>query len=65
MLSPREQEILTLMMQGLSSKQIADKLKISKKTVDNHRSKMLKKTGALNSTSLISNVNNRTLEEIE
>jgi DNA-binding NarL/FixJ family response regulator len=42
-LTPREQEIMVLLAEGLSSKEIADKLFISPKTVDNHRSNILRK----------------------
>ena len=40
-LTRREQEILVLLAQGLSTKQIAEKLFISPKTVENHRSNIL------------------------
>ncbi|MBI4776362.1 MAG: response regulator transcription factor [Deltaproteobacteria bacterium] len=42
-LTPREQEIMRLVAQGLSSKQIANKLNISPKTVENHRGKLMEK----------------------
>lgn len=42
-LTPREQEIMVLLAEGLSSKEIADKLFISPKTVDNHRSNIFRK----------------------
>ena len=42
-LTRREQEILVLLAQGLSNKQIAEKLFISPKTVENHRSNILRK----------------------
>lgn len=53
-LSDREKEVLKLIMQGKTSKQIADELFISKTTVDSHRSNILEKTGAKNSVELIS-----------
>jgi DNA-binding NarL/FixJ family response regulator len=40
-LTRREQEILVLLAQGLSTKQVAEKLFISPKTVENHRSNVL------------------------
>ena len=42
-LTSREQEIMVLLAQGLSTKQIAEKLFISSKTVENHRSNILRK----------------------
>jgi len=42
-LTRREQEIMALLAQGLSNKQIAEKLFISPKTVENHRSNILRK----------------------
>ena len=48
-LSPREQEIMVFLSEGLTAKQIADNLFISPKTVENHRTNILKKLD-LNST---------------
>ena len=42
-LTRREQEIMVLLAQGLSNKQIAQKLFISPKTVENHRANILRK----------------------
>ncbi|WP_300463863.1 response regulator transcription factor [Desulfobacula sp.] len=42
-LTAREQEVMALVANGMSSQNIADKLFISPKTVDNHRSNILKK----------------------
>lgn len=47
-LTPREQEIMVLVAQGNSSQKIADKLFISAKTVDNHRSKIMQKLNISN-----------------
>jgi DNA-binding NarL/FixJ family response regulator len=44
-LSPRESEILKLIAEGFSGRQIADELVISQKTVDRHRSNILEKLG--------------------
>jgi DNA-binding CsgD family transcriptional regulator len=52
-LSKREVEILKLMGEGLSSKQIAGKLTLSINTVNNHRKNMLRKTGSANSSDLL------------
>jgi len=42
-LTPREQEVMRLLAEGLSAKQIADKLFISPKTVENHRANLMGK----------------------
>ena len=42
-LTLREQEVLVLLAEGFSSKQIADKLFISPKTAENHRSSIMRK----------------------
>lgn len=52
-LSSRELEILKLIATGKSSKEIAEKLYISKNTVDTHRRNILDKTGLKNSKELI------------
>ncbi|MBR1549780.1 MAG: hemerythrin domain-containing protein [Bacteroidales bacterium] len=44
-LSDREQEVLVLVAQGLSSKEIATKLNIAVNTVNTHRKSITKKTG--------------------
>lgn len=42
-LTKREQEIFTLLVQGLSTKEISQKIKISEKTVRNHISNAMQK----------------------
>jgi two-component system response regulator NreC len=42
-LTPREREVLTLIAEGLSNGEIADRLVISVKTVDRHRENIMKK----------------------
>lgn len=42
-LSPREQEIMRLLAEGVSKSEIADQLCISIKTVENHRSNIMRK----------------------
>jgi DNA-binding NarL/FixJ family response regulator len=42
-LTPREQEIMVLLADGMSTNQIADKLFISPKTAENHRSSIMRK----------------------
>ncbi|MGI8715390.1 MAG: response regulator [Solirubrobacteraceae bacterium] len=44
-LTPREQEVVKLIAESYSTKQIADALVISEKTVDRHRSNILEKLG--------------------
>jgi DNA-binding NarL/FixJ family response regulator len=44
-LTPRESEILKLIAEGYSGREIADELVISQKTVDRHRSNILEKLG--------------------
>jgi DNA-binding NarL/FixJ family response regulator len=44
-LTQREQEVLRLVAEGLSNKDIADKLFISPKTVENHRTNIMQKLG--------------------
>ncbi len=51
--SKRELEIVHLLKQGFKSNEIADKLFISKNTVDTHRRNLLKKTHCKNSIELL------------
>lgn len=44
-LSEREIEIIQLCVDGLSAKEIADKLNISNRTVEHHKERIFKKTG--------------------
>ncbi len=52
-LSDREVEIIELITAGLTNEQIATQLAISKRTVDNHISNVLKKTGVDNRVALV------------
>ena len=52
-LSSREIEILVEVCRGLSIQEIADKLFISKRTVDKHRANILEKTGCKNTANLV------------
>ncbi|MEW5722548.1 MAG: response regulator transcription factor [Thermodesulfobacteriota bacterium] len=45
LLTPREQEILPLLAEGISTKEIGQRLFISPKTVENHRSNIMNKLG--------------------
>jgi DNA-binding NarL/FixJ family response regulator len=44
-LTPREAEIVALVAEALSSRQIAERLSISVKTVDRHRANIMQKLG--------------------
>jgi DNA-binding NarL/FixJ family response regulator len=46
LLTPREREIMQMIAEGMSSKQIALKLNISLKTVETHRTTLMRKIGA-------------------
>jgi len=52
-LTPREQEVLTLIAQGLSNNEIADQLVISAKTVDRHRENIMRKLNLHNRVDLV------------
>lgn len=52
-LSQRELEILLLICKGLTNFEIADKLFISKRTVDKHRANILEKTACKNTANLV------------
>lgn len=53
LLSEREMEVLPLICQGLSNQEIADKLFISKRTVDNHRANIIEKSGCKNTAGMV------------
>ncbi len=52
-ITPREKEVLELVSKGNSTKQIADQLGISIRTVESHRINMLKKMKVSNSVELV------------
>lgn len=52
-LSERELQIIDLVAAGLTNQDIAEKLEISKRTVDNHISNILTKTATENRVSLV------------
>jgi len=52
-LSQREKEILSLVVDGKTSKEIAQTLKISPKTVEAHRASFLRKLGAKSASSVV------------
>ena len=52
-LSKREMEVLTLIAEGLTNAEIADKLFTSKRTIETHRQNIIEKTQAKNTAALI------------
>ena len=52
-LTSREQEVMRLLAEGLSSKEIAEKLFISHKTVENHRANIMSKLDLHRSMELV------------
>lgn len=52
-LSDRELQIIDLVATGFTNQEIAGKLEISKRTVDNHISNILTKTGTENRVALV------------
>ncbi|MCK4991608.1 MAG: response regulator transcription factor, partial [Bacteroidales bacterium] len=52
-ISQREQEVLKLICSGCSNTEIAEKLGISLRTVEGHRSNMINRTGVKNSIQLV------------
>jgi RNA polymerase sigma factor (sigma-70 family) len=52
-LSSREREILRLVAEGKTSREIAERLSISPKTVDTYRSRLMRKLGVENLVALV------------
>lgn len=52
-LTAREKEVLSLIVKEYTSEEIADKLCISKKTIDNHRQRLLEKTNCKSTVGLV------------
>jgi len=52
-LSPREREVMHLVVEGMSTKEIARKLGITVKTAENHRCRILEKLDVRNSAELV------------
>lgn len=61
-LTERELEIVKLIKKGLTSQEISDQLFLSIRTVDTHRSRILKKLGLKNTAGLINLVTNSYLD---
>ncbi len=53
LLTDREMEVLLLICHGYSNQEIAEKLSISKRTVDKHRENILSKTSTKNTAGLV------------
>ncbi len=52
-LTAREQEVMRMLAEGLTTKEVAAKLYISPKTVENHRTNLMKKLGLQSTVELI------------
>jgi DNA-binding NarL/FixJ family response regulator len=52
-LTPREQEIISLVAQGLSNREIADAMCVSVRTVEGHLYRASLRSGAANRTELV------------
>lgn len=52
-LTPREEEILTLICKEYTNREMADELNLSIRTIDGHRNRILKKTGMKNTAGLV------------
>lgn len=62
-LSPREVEIITLLAEGLSHKEIAKQLEISSRTVESHKANLLEKLDLKNTIDLVKfAIKNRLIE---
>lgn len=55
-LTPRERQIAPLIGQGMTSKQIGERLGISHRTVETHRARLMKKFGVNNIAGLVSQI---------
>lgn len=53
MLSPREEEVLRLLLQGKANKVIASEMKLSTKTVETHRAHIMRKMGVSSMAGLV------------
>jgi len=52
-LTPREREVFHLIVEGLTTKEIARRLEVSPKTAENHRLRVLDKIGVRNTAELV------------
>ncbi len=65
LLSRREKDVLRMMFDGLTNKEIAQNLFISYETVKSHRKNILHKTGSKNTAALTKNLNPAMIEELK
>jgi RNA polymerase sigma factor (sigma-70 family) len=61
-LTEREIEIIKLIREGMSNKEIAETLFISPRTVETHRARILKKLDLKNSLSLVKFINESSID---
>ncbi|MCF8371592.1 MAG: response regulator transcription factor [Bacteroidales bacterium] len=62
-LTTREKEILQLLVEGLSNKEIADRLFVSERTIVGHKTNLLSKTGCKNTVNLLAySIKNKLVE---
>jgi DNA-binding NarL/FixJ family response regulator len=52
LLSPREREVMRLLAEGRSVRQCAERLGLSESTIDNHKTRLMKKLGLHKSSEL-------------
>ncbi len=65
LLTKREKEVLKLMVDGFTNKEIAQQLFISFETVKTHRKNILSKTGSKNTAALTKNLKLSDIEELK
>ncbi|GGX15948.1 hypothetical protein GCM10007242_23150 [Pigmentiphaga litoralis] len=61
-LTPREREVMALLLEGRANKVIADRLGISTRTVEVHRARVMAKLGVRNAVELSARVHSRYIE---
>lgn len=61
-LTPREREVMALLLEGRANKVIADRLGISTRTVEVHRARVMAKLGVRNAVELSARVHSRYID---